>query len=162
MTFPVTVSNKHAFVFWQAECKKNCGASSFHRCPEGFWTELRHQLWVLCAAESGHWVHLTSDLPTASWRRSLFTEKGKTLFVVPHGSLKLTFQGMLFPPWTKHITLFFPGKNPSKWVITWVGSRPSTHGRPDLQQMPQLGHSPQVRGNMERSWIWDKGLVSLI
>lgn len=78
ITFPVTVSNTHAFVFWQTESKKNCAASSvascFHRCPEGFWIEL---LWVLCAAESGHWVHLTSDLPTASGGEAFLLRKGR-------------------------------------------------------------------------------------
>lgn len=33
------------------------------------------------------------------------------------------------------------------------GVLPSTHGRLDLWQIPQLGHSPQVRENMERALI---------
>ena len=104
ITFPV--SNTHAFVFCQTEHKKNCAASCvvscFHRCPEGFWIELQHQLWFLCSAESGHWVHLTSDLPTAPGGEAFSLRKGKALSTVPHVSLKVTFQGMLFPPRTKH------------------------------------------------------------
>lgn len=37
----------------------------------------------------------------------------------------------------------------------------STHGRPDPERMTQLGHSLQVKGNMERVWFREKGLVFL-
>lgn len=42
------------------------------------------------------------------------------------------------------------------------GVLPSTQGCLDLEQMPQLGHSLQVRGNMERARIWEEGLASLV
>lgn len=84
----------------------------------GFCVELQHQLWFCVLLWSGHWVQLTSDPPTASGGAAISTEKGKTLLSVPHGSLKPAFQGMYFPPWTKHLTLFFPGPGPGKWVIT--------------------------------------------
>lgn len=138
-----------------------CVASCFHHCPRSFWTELQHQLWVLCAAESGHWVHLTSDLPTASGGEAFLLKR------VDH---------LAGPTWSSqsHIPRdAFPTMDQTHHsVLSWHKSRevgdhmsgvlPSTHGGPDLHHMPQLGHSPQVRGKMKRAWIWEKGLVSLI
>lgn len=54
--------------------------SCFHSCPEGSWMEFHHQLWVLCAAASGHWVHPTSDLPPASGEEGFFLRKGRPSF----------------------------------------------------------------------------------
>lgn len=109
---------------------------------------------------SGHWVH---DLwPYHSLRRSsLFTEKEKTL-TSPTWFSQSRIPRDAFPPWTEHITLLFCGKSPRMWVTTWVGSCLVLMAEPDLQRMTQLAHSLQVKGNMERAWIWEKGLVFLI
>lgn len=92
-------------------------ANCFRRSPPV--CALEHRQWVLC----GHWVHLISNLTTASGGVTFLLRKRRPS-PVPHGSLRLAFQGMLFPPWTKHITLLFCGKNPRMWVNTWVGSCP--------------------------------------
>lgn len=143
-------------------CVPSCVASCFHCCPEGFWTELQHQLWVLCAAESGHSVHLTSDLPTASGREAFLLRKGRpssrSYMVLSKSHSKGCFSHHV--PNTS-LCSFLEKIQGSGRSHEW-GPAQYSWNRPDLQQMSQLGHSPQVRGNMERAWIWEKGLVSLV
>lgn len=108
------VSNTDASVYLYDECKKkwvdSCAVGCFHCCPEGCWMEFRHQLWVLLERVGTGYI---------------WPGKGKTLFLVPQCPLEVTFQRMLFPPWTKRVTLFVLGKFPRKWAITWVGSCPA-------------------------------------
>lgn len=106
----------------------------------------------------GNWVHLTSDLRVASGGVVFLLGKAGPL-QVPHGSPRVTFQWMHFPPWTIHITLFFWGRFPRMWATTWVGSCPILMA-PDLGGMTQLVHSLQVKRKMERTSIWGKGLLS--
>lgn len=72
----------------------------------------------------GHCVHLTSDLSAASGGVAFLLGKGEPL-QVPHW---VTFQWMLFPPWTIHITLFFWGRFPRMWATVVSGVLPNTHG----------------------------------
>lgn len=80
-------------------------------------------IWTLLCLLSGHHIQLISDLSTGSGGVTILLRERRPS-PVPHGSLKLKFWRMLFPPWTKHITALFCGKNPGMWVTAWVGSCP--------------------------------------
>lgn len=107
------------------------------------------------------WAQGTSDLrPSHSLRRrGLFTEKGEDLLAGPTQSSQSHIPRDAFPtPTRTHHSVL-------SWQIArevgdhMSGDLPCAHGRADLQQTPQSGNSPQVRGNMERASIWEKGLA---
>lgn len=158
-TFPVPISNTNHTMFCQTECKKNCVASyvanCFSYCPEGFWMELQHQLWTLCTAKSGHWYIWPLNLPQPQEEKPFCWER-EDHTASPTWSSQCHIPRAAFPTMDQtHHT-----------VLPWQKSKevgdhmilPSTQDRPDLQQIPQLGHSPQVREIVSehgcRKMIW--------
>lgn len=111
-------------------------------------------------SQGGDWVQLTPDLTEASGGVVLLLGMGG-LLQIPHGSPQVTFQWMHFPPWTIHNSVLL-GQISKDVGDHMSGVLPGTHGRPDLEGMTQFIHSLQVKRNMERAWIWGKGLLSLI
>lgn len=150
-------------MFCHTEAKEElCGLlyNCFHNCPEG----VLNRVVKSAVGSVTEWALGTFDLrPSHSLRRrSLFTEKREDPLAGPTWFSQSHIPRHAFPTMaqTHHSVLSWKKSN-------GVGDHmskdlPSSNGRHDLLQMSQLGHSQEVRGNMERAWIWQTGLVSVM